>query len=90
MATSIEAFKDSRGNLHLDPSSAIVADIAAVLGRVGDEGGLTQGVARLILEKREAIEAAFADLDKLQGKSAQLIDLNDHPRMQARTSQPQR
>ena len=86
MATIIEAFKDSRGNLHLDPSSAIVADIAAALGRVGDEGGLTEGVARLILDKRTAIEAAFFDLDNLQGKTARLFDLNDHLRMQTKSA----
>lgn len=81
MAAVIEAYRDGRGNLHLDPSSAVVADIAAALGRVGDEGGLTQGVAKLILEKRADIEAAFADFDKLCAKSAQLFDLSDHPRM---------
>lgn len=86
MATLIEAYKDGRGHLHLDPGSAIVADIAASLGRVGDEGGLTQGVARLILEKRTEIEAAFADLDKLQGKSAQLFDVSDHPQMRAKSA----
>ena len=81
MASIVEAYKDGRGNLHLDPSSAIVADIAAALGRVGDEGGLTQGVARLILDKRSDIEAAFADLDRLDGESAKLIDMSKHPRM---------
>jgi hypothetical protein len=42
-----------------------VADIAAALGRVGEEGGLTNGAAKLILEKRNEIEKAFADLDSL-------------------------
>jgi hypothetical protein len=82
MATVIEAYKDRRGNLHLEPSNAIIADIAAALGRVGEEGGLTEGVARLILDKREEIQDAFADLDRLQGTSAALFDLSDHPRMQ--------
>ncbi|MGD9665322.1 MAG: hypothetical protein AB7U34_08990, partial [Novosphingobium sp.] len=62
-------------------ASAVVADIAAALGRVGEEGGKTQGVARLILEKRSEIEAAFADFDNLCSKSAKLFDLNDHQRM---------
>ena len=86
MATAVEAYRDGRGHLHLDPSSAIIADIAAALGRVGDEGGLTQGVAKLILEKRAEIEEAFADLDKLEMNSAQLLDLNDYPRRQARSA----
>lgn len=83
MATAIEAFQDNRGNLYHEPVSATVADIAAALGRVGDEGGLTEGVARLILEKRLEIERAFADLDRLQGKSATLIDVSDHPRLRS-------
>ena len=49
MAKAIEAYRDDRGNLHYSPTSAVVADIAAALGRVGDEGGLTNGVAKLIL-----------------------------------------
>jgi hypothetical protein len=67
MAKVIQAFRDERGHLHDSPDTAIVADIAAALGRVGDEGGLTNGVAKLILEKRREIEQAFADLDALIG-----------------------
>jgi hypothetical protein len=65
MAQVIQAFQDERGHLHDSPDTAVVADIAAALGRVGDEGGLTNGVAKLILEKRQEIEKAFADLDAL-------------------------
>jgi len=86
MATMIEAYKDGRGHLHLDPASAIVADIAASLGRVGDEGGLTQGVARLILEKRSEIESAFADFDKLQRRSVTLFDVNDKTRTRSKSA----
>lgn len=43
------------------------SEIAAALGRVGDEGGLASGVAKLILEKRTEIEAAFSDLDTMEG-----------------------
>lgn len=86
MATVIEAYKDGRGNLHLDPSNAIIADIAAAMGRVGEEGGLTAGVARRILEKREEIERAFADLDRLEGKTAMLIDLSEHPLRQGKSA----
>lgn len=86
MATAIEAFKDNRGNLHREPISATVADIAASLGRVGDESGLTEGVARLILEKRPEIERAFADLDRLQENSATLVELSNHPRLQTNSA----
>ena len=79
MARAIEAYKDERGNLHDSPASAIVADIAAALGRVGDEGGLTNGVAKLILEKRSEIEQAFADFDMLNEGAPEFGDVVDHP-----------
>jgi len=66
MAISIEAYRDNRGQVHDTVCEAVIADIAAALGRVGDEGGLTSGVAKLILDKRAAIEAAFADYDRLK------------------------
>jgi hypothetical protein len=65
MAKAVEAYRDERGNLHDNAVSAVLSDLAAALGRVGDEGGLTPGVARLVLEKRVDIEKAFADLDRL-------------------------
>jgi len=74
MAKSIEAYVDNRGNLHMTPTSAVIGDIAASLGRVGDEGGLTEGVARLILEKRAEIEQAFADLDSMDEREPVMID----------------
>ena len=78
MAKASEAYRDERGNLHDSPTSAIIADIAAALGRVGDEGGLTNGVAKLILDKRSEIEQAFADfdaLDQVDAPSGAVIDL---------------
>ena len=81
MARAIEAYQDDRGNLHDSPTSAIIADIAAALGRVGDEGGLTNGVAKLILEKRSEIEQAFADFDSLGG--VPFSEVIDHPTRQA-------
>lgn len=74
MAKSIEAYVDNRGNLHMTPKSAVIGDIAAALGRVGEEGGLTEGVARLILDKREFIERAFADLDSMDEREPVRID----------------
>ena len=81
MARAIEAYRDNRGNLHHTVSHAVVADIAAALGRVGDEGGLTNGVAILIIEKRREIEQAFADLDALQacGSQASAASVIEHP-----------
>lgn len=77
MAKSIQAYLDNRGNLHMSPKSAVIGDIAAALGRVGEEGGLTEGVARLILEKREFIEQAFADLDNLDDHEPVTIDATE-------------
>lgn len=79
MAKPVQAYEDERGNLHTSAELAIVADIAAALGRVGDEGGLTSGVARLILEKRRELEQAFADLDRLSGAQPTLAGLIDLP-----------
>ena len=83
MARAIEAYQDARGNLHDSPTNAIVADIAAALGRVGEEGGLTNGVAKLILEKRSEIEQAFADYDVLEHNAARIGAVIDHPRKQS-------
>lgn len=68
MAKAVEAYRDERGNLHDNAVNAVLSDLAAALGRVGDEGGLTPGVARLVLEKRADIEKAFADLDHLNAR----------------------
>jgi hypothetical protein len=83
MAKAIEAYQDERGNLHDSPTSAIVADLSAALGRVGEEGGLTNGVAKLILEKRTEIERAFADLDSLEQGGTMTSEVIDHPTRQS-------
>ncbi|WP_340588050.1 hypothetical protein [Erythrobacter alti] len=81
MARSIEAYRDERGNVHDSPAEAVMADIAAALGRVGDEGGLTNGVASLILEKRSAIEKAFADYDRLVQQRPEIVESVDEPKV---------
>lgn len=77
MAKSIEAYCDERGHIHDSPSEAVIADIGASLGRVGDEGGLTNGVAALILQKRAAIEKAFADYDRLVHQRPEIVEVVD-------------
>jgi hypothetical protein len=77
MAKSIQAYLDNKGNLHMSPKSAVIGDIAYVLGRVGEEGGLTEGVARLILEKRDQIEQAFDDFDNLDCREPIVLDALD-------------
>ena len=56
---------DNSGTFHNDPQDAAIADLSAVLGRVGAESGITNGLAKMILEKRADIEKVFADLDEM-------------------------
>ena len=65
MATECTAYRDDKGSLHPTPERATLADLANVLGRVGEEGGMTAGVAKLIFERREDIERVFAEHDAM-------------------------
>lgn len=65
MAKVAYAYADNTGTLHGTPEEAALADLAAVLGRIGAEAGITGGLARMILEKRADIEKVFADLDDM-------------------------
>ncbi|CDO34533.1 hypothetical protein [Novosphingobium sp. KN65.2] len=65
MASQCVAFRDSKGGLHASLEEATLKDLAAVLGRVGDEGGMTAGVAKLVFEKRQEIERILAEHDQL-------------------------
>jgi hypothetical protein len=71
MATECIAYRDSKGTLHPTPERATLADLAGVLGRVGEEGGMTAGVAKLVLEKRDEIEQVFAEHDVMVADTAQ-------------------
>jgi hypothetical protein len=67
MAKPATAFVDNQGKLHATADAAVLADLQAILGRIGAEGGLTAGLAQLVLEKHPEIEAVFADLDAMTG-----------------------
>lgn len=67
MASQCVAFRDSKGGLHSSLEEATLKDLAAVLGRVGDEGGMTAGVAKLVFEKRQEIERILGEHDQLVG-----------------------
>lgn len=67
MAKVATAFADNEGKLHPTAEAAVLADLSVILGRIGAEGGITAGLAQLIIEKRGEIEAAFADLDVMAG-----------------------
>lgn len=70
MAKLASCFADNKGNLHSTIEDAVLADLQAALGRVGSDTGIVGGVAKLIIEKRAEIEAAFADLDAGQAVRA--------------------
>lgn len=65
MATECVAYQDRKGSLHSTPEKATLADLADVLGRVGEEGGMTAGVANLLFEKRVELERVFAEHDAM-------------------------
>ena len=65
MAIECTAYRDDKGGLHSTPEKATLADLAGVLGRVGEEGGMTAGVAKLLFDKREDIERVFAEHDRM-------------------------
>jgi len=65
MATECVAYRDGKGALHPTPEKATLADLADVLGRVGEEGGMTAGVANLLFEKRVELERVFAEHDAM-------------------------
>lgn len=75
MAIECTAYRDMKGGLHSTPEKATLADLASVLGRVGEEGGMTSGVAKLIFDKREEIERVFLEHDEIVG--AQLASPGD-------------
>lgn len=63
MAKAIESYADNSGCIHATIEAAVLSDIAQALGRLSADQGIAGGVAKLILEKRAEIEAAFRDLD---------------------------
>lgn len=65
MATECVAYRDGKGGLHSTPEKATLSDLSSVLGRVGEEGGMTAGVAKLILDKRAELERVFAEHDRM-------------------------
>lgn len=67
-----------------DCTHAEKATLAGVLGRVGEEGGMTAGVAKLLFDKRDEIERVFAEHDRMVaqadtafGKSGDVISIKD-------------
>ena len=77
MATECTAYRDGRGELYATPERATLADLSSVLGRVGEDGGMTNGVAKLILDKREDIERVFAEHDAMMSNASSMETKTD-------------
>lgn len=75
MAKATTAFLDNTGKLHTSAETAVLSDIAQILGRIGADAGLVLGIAQKILEKRDELEAVFAEYDQL--KVADAAELRD-------------
>ena len=65
MAKLAPSYIDNFGQVHPSAEAAVISDIAAVLGRLSADAGIAGGVAKMIVEKRPEIEAAYRDLDAM-------------------------
>jgi hypothetical protein len=61
MAHRTTSYKDRAGNVHDDAETATIADLAIVLGRVGGETGMAQGIARKIFEQWNEFEQVMIE-----------------------------
>lgn len=66
MAKAAQYFEDDKGQPHKTPEAAIASDLAGILGKVGEGESIAPGIARTLIEKRELIEGAFAQLDEMR------------------------
>ncbi|MEY4501231.1 MAG: hypothetical protein RIS52_1121 [Pseudomonadota bacterium] len=67
MASVGTAFFDAKGQFFKCPEDATISDLASILGRIGEADGLTQGIAKILLERRDDVERIFADHDGMLG-----------------------
>ena len=76
MANCGSAYFDVKGQFYRTPEEATISDLSGVLGRVGDMEGLSTGIAKILLERREQIERILADHDemiRLRGPKVALV-----------------
>ncbi|NQX95160.1 MAG: hypothetical protein HRT64_09630 [Erythrobacter sp.] len=65
MAKSGRGYFDRKGHFFKTPKEATVSDLAALLGQIGEGESLAPGIAHTLIEKREEIEALFAEHDTM-------------------------
>ena len=63
MAHRGTGFFDTRGNYHKTPEDATIADLAGILGKIGDGDSLAPGIAQMLLQRRTEIERLFGEHD---------------------------
>lgn len=71
MAKSGRGYFDRKGQFFKTPKEATASDLAAMLGQIGEGESLAPGIAHTLLEKREQIEALFAEHDEMVAEAAE-------------------
>ena len=71
MARKGIGFFDSRGHYFKAPAEATISDLSAVLGRIGEgDNSMAEGIANMLLERREDIERIFAEHEQMMAEHA--------------------
>lgn len=68
-------FFDSKGNIHKSAMEAAKADLACIIGRIGEKDSLAPGIANVILEKRAEIEKVFLDFDDMAKAAPNVVHI---------------
>lgn len=61
MAYRVTAYKDRNGKRHDEPEAATIADLAIVLGRVGTDPNVLDGLARKLFEAWAEVEQVMVE-----------------------------
>lgn len=70
MAKEVASYADDKGNLHKTPEGATKADLATLLGKLGEGESLAPGIAAHIFEKRKELERIFKEHDDMTADKA--------------------
>ena len=73
MANMGIGYFDSKGQFFRTPDEATISDLAAILGKVGEGESLAPGIAKLILDKRIAIEKVLLEYDDMMAVHADRV-----------------
>lgn len=73
MANMGIGYFNSKGQFFRTPEEATISDLAAILGKVGEGESLAPGIAKLILDKRGAIEKILSEFDEMVSVHAERV-----------------